>query len=883
MKTANLRGVWVSQRRLTNRRGERSGSKEKGRGEIKGDGRGGFLVWHLLRGKGWRLVGWVIVGIVLSMVGIGLAETPSIPQNPDESVRESQNLDELYRLYSERFFFHRYLNLTQDYLARERFLAWLYKGVREEVSKRAEEDPASTLRLLDLPQVGLGREIEVPPIPEDAPLRVQYQEYEKSVREEFNRKYLQARTLKDQLIITASPAALHRMFRNDLGAALLSYRDGDYPTALLQFDECINAYGFKNIADVLFYRGETLWALGLYYPASEDYRKVVEETDNRDIRKWALEKLLSYYGSNGNAEGVLDYWEVYQRDFGDSSSGEFLGLSERVASYLMAMERWGEARSILERLPRNRSGSDGVNIKLVDCSLAQLNLEDAEVLLNQRRDNSPEALLRLGVLHYLKGDFDQAFIVLSQIKGDKGVKERSELLSIWSLYHLGLIPQALELSMRFLQEFPSSQYQYEVKVIVGYCNELLGKGTEADKEYYEVIRSIDDRQEYRDYNYEIKSLTETIAELDRLEELVFMGGYQELFPSYLELRKKLVALLSQVRLKRAIKTAPILKEIISERELIVNLLKEQGGLEEVLYQVQDPKLYDQYDRVVSRLLELQNDLERGIAYYQRQKSLLQREEDARFELLMKDSLNVWLEEEFQLTNAALELIQRLRREGAEDLEVVAALGGQEVGIKGTQERIMALRRELERFGKERVESRLDEWAEIALRRHSFGNLPFDTYTQMEERDRALDGYIQTVSQILELRERGSQPEEVLPAELKPQWQEGKPMAYYAPMIPLWGGVEVKEAKPSPEKPSSEQTGSPQGEMTPPPEKGEEAPSQSGAPPPSEQENPSGEEVKGDSEEGKPIAPENGESPSSPDETDPKPESGDSQSPTGGGL
>ncbi|MFN3821518.1 MAG: tetratricopeptide repeat protein, partial [bacterium] len=720
-------------------------------------------------------------------------------------VRGEENEDRnLYQLYAERYFWNRNLALIQELLTRETFLNWLSHGVVEETKKRAVGDPHSVLALLNLPELGLGvEEVEDESILEDAPLRIKYMAYERSLNKEFHLKYHQIRTLKDRLIQTASPSELKRMFQRDLNDAFLSYRDGNYKMALLQFDECVERYGFQDIADVIFYRGETLWALQLYQNAASDYQYVVEKAYEPNLARAALEKLLAYYGSRGNKKELLSYWEKYRSLLGENPDEQYWKAAELVATMLMGMEKWDEAEEILSSIligvkEKRMSYKDLplVQLKLVDCDLARLNIESAEKRLDElfaaaKKGTLPKnilemAQLRLGVIHYLTGDYDLAFVNFGYIQGKGLLKESADLLSLWSLYKMGAVRQAYQLGERFLEDYPQSQHQFEVKVIVGACKELLGEKETGEKEYREVIKAIDDYQEYHNFNYEIKSVIETLSELARIEEEVFIEGYDELFPEYLALKQKLTGLLRQIKLRRTAKSFPVINDIILEREAIVNILREQVDLEDRLNQVQDPKLYDEYDRIVSDLLDIESQLSKGVAYYLKKKSLLEREADAQFERLMVDSLHQWLDQEYEGVKRALEILYAMRKGFDQDRDGLAESAGLELDLLSSQAHILDLRSQLSRFGREEIVSNLNEWAEVALRRQSFGNLPFDSYWTIEERSQRLDAYLQSVTQVLESREQARMPKEEIPPELQIRWQEGQPVRYEAPMVPLWG-------------------------------------------------------------------------------------------------
>lgn len=742
------------------------------------------------------------------MVALAVAVMFALPAfvNAADPADQESSSDALFKAYTQYYFAMRDLDFSLEMSLRESFLGWLYSGINQEVAARSNEDPSGTLSAISPPELNGFDEASYayPDSLADAPMRIQAAAWEKYQRSEYNHKYLQARLVKDRLIRSATPAQRDRMFRSDLESTLFAYRDAQYREAILRFDELIDGYGFTDLADVAFYRGESYLAIQLYDQARADYQYVIANSQQPWYKLKALQKLISLSGDRGAYDDVEKYWEQFTAESGEQKDASYWEAAELAGRYLFAGEQWKRAQAIFEMVPKDSPSYFFCALRAADCATAQLELDQAktryESLLTEKVGKASlpenlrdEATLKLGYIDYLKGDYDKAYLKLSKVEADGDIGERAEIGSIWSLYRLSAYPQVAERAAKFITDHPQSQYQYEARCLIGFSAEMTGKTGDAIDNYKVVMSALDDRQEFHDYNYELETVTRDVARLKELETAIFSEGESEFFPEYLAIRKELGGLMDGIKLARSMRATPFLKEIIKEQKELLDLFQEQAVLERNIHDSQDTRLHDDFDQVVGELADIGSQLSGGVKYYMNQKSLIQREEDKRFESQMSDTIRKQLDQEWAETQQAQALVRQYM-ESAEgsDAQTLVDLASVEVTLDGVQDRILRVKADLSKYGQDVVASNLDEWSDFAYQRYAYGGINFDYLYTRENRLGQLDTYISQVNGMLQAREAARRDTLKLAADLALASQPGQ-TAYYAPAVQLWGLAPVAVA------------------------------------------------------------------------------------------
>ncbi|NQU05290.1 MAG: hypothetical protein HQ568_04290, partial [Calditrichaeota bacterium] len=422
---------------------------------------------------------------------------------------------ELFRTHTDIYLFRRSLDFESEAILHEAFLTWLYQGITYEANQRRKEDWISTLEAFEPIDLTTFEDSAyfLPAELDSAPSRIRYTKWEDLQREKYAQKFIQARHVKDNLIKTANSVQLHRMFNFDIEMAMQSYRYQRYYEAILRFNEALDNYAYQNLADIYFYRGESYFAVSIYNQAFNDYSFVINNTDDNELMRKCYERLIAIEGDRGNRRRVAKLWIKYEETTGTELDDDYWRVCEMTARYQMAMKKWKTAQELFDLTPPKKDNYAETRLLAADCALALLELEDAKNRFNLiaekkikgkglTKKRRQEALLKLGYIHYLEGNYRLSINVLSQVDIEGEFQQKSIIIAAWSNFKLHDYGMVISLCNDFLEKYSGSQYFYEAFCLLGYSEEVLGREEDAVKEYEEVMVAVDDRREYHDINYE---------------------------------------------------------------------------------------------------------------------------------------------------------------------------------------------------------------------------------------------------------------------------------------------------------------------------------------------------------------------------------------------
>lgn len=706
--------------------------------------------------------------------------------------------DAIFEVYSEFYMFQRHVEFSLEMATRESYLTWLYQGINTEVRKRRKEDLNGTLNALSPPELKGYSESDYS-FPEDIDpnsSRDIYLALENYQRDEFDHKFLQTRLIKNRLIKSATPAQRARMFKNDLETAVLNYRDGHYRDAIVRFDELIGRYGYADINDIVFYRAESYFAIQLYHRAAEDYKRVLKAATDEEIQRRSLERIIVINADRGDLGVAQEYWKQYIDRYGENRDENYWMTHGLMARYQMAGGNWRDAQALFDMIPSSTEGFIQAKLQAAQCALQMLDLEDAEkriiALWNGNIDGvqvpsavKQQARFNLGLVDFLYGDYDLAFINLSKAKVKGEMQEMAVIGSAWALYKLGASEEVIKICNEFLEEHPESQYQYEAISLIGYCRELIGKDSLAVADYKRIMSAVDDRQEYRDINHERLVLTKAKDELMELEEVIFLQNRRDLFSRYMELKKTIRLLSEKIQLAETYKTSPFIKDLLVEQRLVYKAYTDRLDLQQQIFESEDTKLINQYDEVVHQLQELANQLSAGIKFHIGKTTLIQREEKDRFSENLSDSIQFRVNEEWEAIESTRNTLRTTLENLDDDVSVdlLMRLTDMDLRLYNQQDKLLLFQRYIDQNQPRALQCNLDQWSDFAYQRYTYKGLDFDEFYLKQDRAGNLDDYIQQVSQVIALRRKIEADTLKLMADLVPDVSKSE--LYHAPVVPLW--------------------------------------------------------------------------------------------------
>ncbi len=722
----------------------------------------------------------------------------ALPAEEEENQQYDLEKDELFEVYANYYFFKQEVEFSSRMALQEWFLLWLFEGINAEVEQRRREDLSGTLTTLNIPHSELFTEYKFN-LPEGFQNLDRYRQYltlESLQQREYNYKYAYARILKDRLIASGAPNQIKRMFNHDLAGFQQNYVRGSYDQAVLQINEVIEQYGYINIYDLHFYRGETYFAMQLYGLALESYLAALDFVSDKEIERKAIQRILVIYGNKGDITNLNEYWERYKIASIDDIDQDYYWTAHIAGRYNMLANNFGPAKELFETIPPDAACFVKSQLFLAECLLALFRMDDADFLFLKLTGNSIEgqeidnetaerAQLKVGYINYLRGNYDISFYVFTRIQKGKYLEE-ADIGAAWSLYRMGELDESARIAREFLEEYPNSEYSIEARALLGFCNEMTDQDSAANFNYDKILYSVDESAEYRNIIIERRQINELVKKIKIMERQVFEEGKRWLFPDYLDLKNELTSLSKKIELFEGYKSHPELKKAMEEKARLSNIMKQQADLEESIYEAGDAKLLEDFDENMTNLIDLADRLDAGIRNKMKEHTIVQREQKQNFKLSVNDSLRVHYQRERESIRESIQQVNDIidRTDYAQNPDLYVSLKSIDVELRRLHRELIRSERDNIRFEGKIVDSQLDMWSDFANSRNIYAGLNFEDYYGRNDDIESLDLIIQRLNQVRAYRNRETPEPIQLPDELMlASAKGGEP--YHAPLLPLW--------------------------------------------------------------------------------------------------
>ncbi len=434
---------------------------------------------------------------------------------------------------------------------------------------------------------------------------------------DYKVKYTEFEFLRTRLLQTATSAQEKRMFQRYLKRTLDTYSRGDFLLSRLQFRDILNTFGYYELLDDLcYYYGESCYGLNYFDEALEAYQRVIDEYPGSLFSAKALVKQIYIYYIYNQLDKLNEVYQhllIYQ----DQLDSEQLGVVFYLVGY--AYFQSGEYEKAIESLGKvavgisyffpslylsaaccSNLGRDEAALTAYQLIVAEKVNEDRDPVLFQIKNN---ALLKLGLIYYERGEDEKAVGYFNQVAQDFQYYDLSLMAKAWSAYRSGRPGEVLESVDWLLNNAMISNYAYEAMVLAASSKDLLGNREEAIEDLKQVYRI---GSESNQNTIESSDPWELVQDLRETEE-----AYQE---SLDENDRAMFAEIDQIRqFLQASVSIPQLADYdqtqmdngVSEKtEEIVQKIETLDQLENQLDNREDTELIQQIRQLRSNLLEV---------------------------------------------------------------------------------------------------------------------------------------------------------------------------------------------------------------------------------------------------------------------------------------
>lgn len=421
------------------------------------------------------------------------------------------------------YYYVKNLLFAKDMISKEYFLISLLNSIESELIERKKLN-----QKLDFPS-----EDELKKINKDlSSIRYNIDDYtldnvvgklQKDALEEHNLTLLRARLLKSVLIESATSEEKIRMFNGDLKNGLRAYAGGDFEYTNFLLNEIISSYNYKNMDDVLFYKGESLVQMNSYTEAARTFQRIVEEYPESDYFKTSLDKLISIYYLKGEYDKIVSIQKVASKTFAVDSilSGDLIFLIG--LSYYKTMQ-YGQAESFLKNVKEtDQSYNQALYLRANSLTLLQKHNEAKELYLKvksaniiAKKDDINNVIyegsqLKLGYLSFnvaeihkkIKSEnsdksetdlifsqsINEAMDYFSRINEDSRYYQDALMGKAWVEHNLGDYNKSNGFLEELILKYPNTDFVYEAKTLQGFNKEMLGLSGEKNSDYEFVLNA----------------------------------------------------------------------------------------------------------------------------------------------------------------------------------------------------------------------------------------------------------------------------------------------------------------------------------------------------------------------------------------------------------
>ena len=254
------------------------------------------------------------------------------------------------------------------------------------------------------------------------------------------------------------------MLNRDLMDALLNYASERYDVADLQLTMAMADYRpyFSNWEAVQFYRTECLYARGIFAEASTAYEQLLRDYPAGKFRATALLRLLTMAHHLNQAEAFFTYSRQLE-SLSPAPSEKVLERARYLAGYYqLKLGHYGAADSTLRLISGPKALAGGgkyaqVARYLRGIALAKRGYLNSAMALFKEAAGSEalpwsgaqqtsirnHALLRLGYLHYERGEYAEASKYFDQVSRGAAQHEQGMLGKAWALVKQDSVTRAV--------------------------------------------------------------------------------------------------------------------------------------------------------------------------------------------------------------------------------------------------------------------------------------------------------------------------------------------------------------------------------------------------------------------------------------------------------
>lgn len=598
-----------------------------------------------------------------------------------------------------------------------------------------------------------------------------FKEWRAEKTADYQLRLTQYRIVYTRLLRTGTPYQKERMLERAMSDAMMNYTEQRYDLADMQFKDIIKNYQayFPNLDGVFFYIAESNYAQSYYDEAFENYERIINKFPDSRYTSRSLWKLMVIAYTYEWNKRFFKYFEKLQA-LADDQSFDDMNMAYYLAGYMYAaVGKFKRAQYALQKIEEGEEYylPGQYLLGIVHVNLDNYNRAKSIFEMLAKTQNYPwssvnlamirnEATIRLGFLHYQRGEYRRAIDVLSRVSKGFHEYDKSLMVQAWAKLKTGRYEETLGKINNLFSEYLSSSYTYEALVLSAHCKQIIDQPKSAKRDLKYVTSSLGVMQLTEEYNQERKRVLEQSRELERLEAMIMERQDETLYSEAVKIRDTINEALLAFHYQGVAGTQLIdefndeRKEVIRQIEQFDDIVKsaEASGQKDVLRNA-----LKQRDRLIRMLEEYQSDRNITNINYFIDHPLATKEGGIQYRRgIVKNMFNEIMDEK-----------KRLERDIKVASELLAQYGdmrdpSSEIDLEILEEELADLKKQLNRLQiwlaknpVNEINTNFQEWADFS----GFGMSDIN-FTNLQEKDRQINTYSQNIVEIERLLARKRQ-------------------------------------------------------------------------------------------------------------------------------
>lgn len=334
-------------------------------------------------------------------------------------------------------------------------------------------------------------------------------EYERIYGEEFELTRLGIVSLRNQILKVSQQGDNEALLAMQLDIAFKRYLQGVYRTAALEFEDILEGYKpyFTQWDDVYFYLGECYYYMGDYESAGTQFAKITKDYPESKFVERALTKLIRMAYVETSRNKMDRYYGEYQTKIGKKVGQEnkYYELAYLAGVTNIRTSDYSRAIAILNEIPASSAYYIPALYGIANCQANQDAYDNAVETLEQvikpktnvkiydleiQRKITDLAKLKIAYIRYeqaVNGLKARAVMpAVSQLSSESEYFDAALLVAAWSYFKDNSIDTAKIYVDSLVRNFPSSDFVFEAKTLLGNVHVLDPLLSDKDRELFSV-------------------------------------------------------------------------------------------------------------------------------------------------------------------------------------------------------------------------------------------------------------------------------------------------------------------------------------------------------------------------------------------------------------